>query len=163
MIRRRFQSELFYTDAEKKAAQSHNHSGASPQPPSPRGARVSRAYLRPRLVPIMAGVFFLHTERPNFREDFHRTPERTQACGANGNDDWRASRQSGKVLMSNTDQFWQLARELRAAHSKTKRERERLIERARTWRQADRRKRLVSEQDSAQVYIPRKPTDTSGG
>ena len=39
--------------------------------------------------------------------------------------------------MSNADQFWELARELRwAAHSKTKKERETLIERARTWTQA---------------------------
>jgi hypothetical protein len=38
--------------------------------------------------------------------------------------------------MSNADQFWELVRELRAVHSKTKRERETLIERVRTWRQA---------------------------
>jgi hypothetical protein len=46
--------------------------------------------------------------------------------------------------MSNADQFWELARELWAAHSKTKKERETLIERARTWTQAA----LIAERGS---------------
>jgi hypothetical protein len=75
--------------------------------------------------------------------------------GANGDGDWRASPQSGKVLMSNADQFWELARELRwAAHSKTKKERETLIERARTWTQAA----LIAEKGSFPRKIRRRLT-----
>jgi hypothetical protein len=79
------QSELFYTDAEKKAAQSHKRRAPPPAPRCPCVASVPR----PRLIPIMAGVFFLHAERPRdivnrvtrlgFWEVFHLTPERAQA------------------------------------------------------------------------------------
>src|SRR5208283_4132620 len=57
------QSELFYTDAEKKAAQSHKRRAPPPAPPAPRCPCVA-SVPRPRLIPIMAGVFFLHAERP---------------------------------------------------------------------------------------------------
>jgi hypothetical protein len=59
------------------------------------------------------------------------------SCAPNGEGESQASTQSGRVPMSNADQFWELARELRwAAHSKTKKERKALIELARKWTRA---------------------------